>query len=44
MKNEIPIGMTKVKKSKREREREKEREREDIGDEEEHWSDNAQND
>ena len=39
MKNEIPIGMTKVKKA-----REREREREDIGDEKEHWSDNAQND
>ena len=35
MKNEIPIGMTKVKRA---------REREDIGDEKEHWSDNAQND
>ena len=40
MKNEIPIGMTKVKKSKRERARE----REDKGDEKEHQKDNAQND
>ena len=43
MKNEIPIEMTKVKK-KSKRERERERRREDIGDEKEHWSDNAQND
>ena len=41
MKNEIPIEMTKVKKKSK---REREREREDIGDEKEHWSDNAQND
>ena len=39
MKNEIPIEMTKVKKKSK-----REREREYIGDEKEHWSDNAQND
>ena len=33
--------MTKAKKKSK---REREREREDIGDEKEHWSDNAQND
>ena len=34
----------KSKEKEQEREREREREREDIGDEKEHWSDNAQND